>query len=215
MSSITTRATSGFKSLNDDTLGLILKFVGRRSFVPFGFLNKQCHVIYHESKMAKETFVYAYAPLSVIIRKYRFDKWRCRKSVAKGVVSYNRMDVLYSALRKRDISLMTETCRLASEEGRFDILDVVFHNTNKSYHEFIFGGYSRFDEMAASNGQLEVLKWLHKNGFINYGGKYSTMAAANKGHLHVLEWMQHHGYTFNEDMCDIAAFSSQLHMLKW
>lgn len=104
--------SSVFKRLNDDTLGLILKFVGKRSCYAYGAIKKRCRDIQHMIYIAKETFLYGYVTLSVTRGKYNKDVTR---SVAKSVVLYNRR-----ALLMKHQNILRSTCSLALEKGRKD-----------------------------------------------------------------------------------------------
>jgi len=86
-----------FDSLNDDTLGLVLKFVGDKSYGSFGGLNKHCREVHLNTPgMRKETFLFGYAPLAVIIDRIEGEQtdWELHERVGKGVVLYNRRDVM-------------------------------------------------------------------------------------------------------------------------
>jgi len=124
-----------FESLNDDTLTTVLEFVGDKCYRSFGGINKRCREVYLSSEMTKETFLYGYAPLSRITDKIEraiedyerageFD-WKLRKRVGKGVVFYNRWDVLSWALQQRNKYVLNGICNIAAEEGRIDLLDEV------------------------------------------------------------------------------------------
>jgi len=193
-----------FESLNDDTLGLILKFVGNKSYRSFGGLNYHCKEIYITTGMAKETFVFGYGPLSVIIDKIgkggRRDQ-NLHERVGKGVVLFHRRDVLDWALysSRKNKYVIKGICNIAAEEGRIDLLEEIFNNIDdrdakrciflgaedrKIYYSF---GY--VDEYAARGGKLDVLKW-HETKGLSINKKKCAMEAANRGQLHILKWLR-------------------------
>ncbi len=70
--------------------------------------------------------------------------------------------------------------------------------------------------LAASNGNLEILKWAKGKGFEFYS-RHIVYAIKN-GHLEVLKWMANN-YDVKEfignRLCDYSAFYGQLDMLIW
>lgn len=211
MASTTLKSSTLFETLNDDTLGLILRFVGRRLYIPFGGINKQCNETYLKSGLTKETFSCGYAPLSVILDKYSGWDWgaghRLGNAVGKGVIQHNRSDILNWALEEQHMCMMASICKVSVEEGRIDIvkkiLSKVSDNTNTNN---IFGDLSR---LAVRNGKLDMLKWLitNGNGFPTKDIAWCTREAARGGHLHILEWLKIKGiYYFLMRMCYYQQF---------
>uniref|UniRef100_A0A6C0C8D8 Uncharacterized protein n=1 Tax=viral metagenome TaxID=1070528 RepID=A0A6C0C8D8_9ZZZZ len=66
--------------------------------------------------------------------------------------------------------------------------------------------------IAAFNGNLEMLKYLHKIGYIlNDIMEY----AAACGHLHIIIWMREQGYRWNESVCFFTVERNHLNVLRW
>eukprot|EP00594_Rhizosolenia_setigera_P001752 CAMPEP_0178952832 /NCGR_PEP_ID=MMETSP0789-20121207/8073_1 /TAXON_ID=3005 /ORGANISM="Rhizosolenia setigera, Strain CCMP 1694" /LENGTH=302 /DNA_ID=CAMNT_0020634005 /DNA_START=115 /DNA_END=1023 /DNA_ORIENTATION=- len=181
-----------FESLNDDALGLILKFVGDKSYKSFGGLNYHCREIYSATEgIKKETFLYGYAPLSVIINKIveggRFNwklHWKLREKVGKGVLFYNRLDVLDWLLQQRNNIVLSGICNAAAEEGRIDVLEEVWKD--EGYKGYVFRDVNHH---AARGGKLNVLKWIEKKG--EYIDKWKcAKEAVEKGQLHIIQWLK-------------------------
>jgi len=222
MASTTLKSSTLFETLNGDTLSLILQFVGRRSYIAFGGINKQCHEIYLKSGLTKETFSCGYAPLSVILDKYSGWDWdsghRLGNAVGKGVNQYNRSDILNWALEEHHMCMMASICKVSVEEGRIDmvkkILSKVSDNTNTNNN--IFGDLSR---LAVRNGKLDMLKWLITNNGNEFPKDiaWCTREAARGGHLHILEWFKEKGHIllFNENVLLSAVRGNHLHILRW
>jgi len=214
-----------FESLNDDTLGLILKFVGNKSYRSFGGLNKRCKEVYLTTQgMTKETFVFGYAPsFSRIMDSIETSSRYCRLA-AKGVVCYNRLDVLALALQQQKKYLLRDICFLATEEGRLDILDEVLNNVEDDEYikRFIFEEVGRFnyliDRYAALHGKLEVLKWIETKGF-NINTYVCAESAACNGYLHILQWLRLQEEKdlklYSELYLYAIDFGIHLHVLKW
>jgi len=206
-----------FESLNGDTLGLILKFVGDKSYRSFGGSNKHCKEIYITSGMAKETFVYGYGPLSVIKDRCKIitedHDWGVGKPVGKGVVLFNRRDVLHWAIEEKNKQLLRKICNVAGEEGRVDVLNEIWENVEDEDDKdnvFFFTDYS-----AAQGCKLNVLKWLELKGLsVNYNCCASE--AAKAGQLHILEWLRKDkGAKLSEALYNEAIDGNQMHVLKW
>jgi len=214
-----------FESLIDDTLTTVLEFVGNKSYSTFGGINKHCREIYITSGMTKETYVYGYAPLSAIIDRIEGvdednDDWEVFEGVGKGVVLYNRRDVLDWALKERNNDLLKEICEVAAEEGRKDILNKVWNKVeDEDDKEYVF---DYVDVNAARGGKLNVSKWIDKKGLPLPDNTYTcARGAAANGHLHILEWLRKKRrlrleyYEVGIDLCCDAIDGDHLHVLKW
>merc|ERR1711937_342372 len=67
--------------------------------------------------------------------------------------------------------------------------------------------------IAARNGHLSELKWLHNR---RYAWTSSTTAyAALGGHLNVLQWLRGKGCPWDEQTCTMAAAKGHLEILQW
>lgn len=200
-----------FDSLNDDMLRLTLQFVGKRSYVPFGGINRRCHGIYLTSKMPKETFVYGYAPLPFLIERYnRFRNWRTLAvaGLGKCVFHCNRNDVLDWALQEQNTLVLKSIYKEATISGSLDVLKKISNNNDFFQEEFY--------ELAGSCGHLHVLKWFETNNWINIMIRNNcARKAAQEGHLHVLEWLEDRGCIFNDETLVSAARGSHVNVVKW
>jgi len=182
-----------FESLNDDMLGLILEFVGKKSYKSFGSLNYHCQEIYLTTEgTTKETFLYGYAPLAHIQKRYEKPGYNLslHKAVGTGVVCYNRRDILEWTFEKQKTYLLSGICDVAAEEGRIDVLDEVWNIVedweNKDDQKYLF---RRVDQCAAGDGKLHVLKWIEDKGFA-INKDWCAKVAASHGQIHILEWLQ-------------------------
>jgi len=94
--------SSGFSSLNDDVLYLILQFFSTKSYIIFGILDKRCHQIFLTKYLPKQTYLYGYAPLKTIIKEHKHGKTFVRfgygdrrpSGIGKSIVYFSRHDVL-------------------------------------------------------------------------------------------------------------------------
>jgi len=203
-----------FESLNDDTLTTVLEFVGDKSYRSFGGVNKHCKEVYITSGMTKETFLYGYAPLSVIQDRYNRTSSRARDALSKGIVCFNRKDVLEWVLQEeKKTCLLISLCRIAAKEGRIDLLNEFLNNIDDEDDiRFIFGGV---DEYAAKNGKLNVLKWFETKA-LTTNNYWCARKAAKHGHIHIIQWLRDErglelgGYLYAE-----AIQGDQLHVMKW
>jgi len=214
-----------FESLIDDTLTIVLEFVGKKSYRSFGGVNKHCREIYLNTKgMMKETFLYGYGPLSVIKDRANERIERMEENddfllypVGKGVVLYNRRDVLAWALQERKNDVLKGICFVAAREGRFDLLNEVWENVedwdDKEEETIIF---ESVDFCAAIHGKLKVFKWLDGKG-LKIDKYWCVKTAAYRGHLHIIQWLQEEqGLELHEESLYMYAINGKhLHVLKW
>jgi len=202
-----------FDSMNDDTLTTVLEFVGDKCYRSFGGTNKNCKDVYLSSGMTKETYLYGYAPLSVIRERYD-NSFSARDALSKGVVLYNRIGIFEWALREKDIFLLRGICYVSAEEGRVDLLNKVWNNVRDDEDDkdeiFYYVECS-----TARDGKLEVLKWFEIKGlFIN---KFAcAKEAAIHGQLHIMKWLREkQGLKLNGYLYDEAIDGDHFHVLKW
>jgi len=202
-----------FESLNDDTLTTTLEFVGDKSYATYAGINKHCKEVYVTSRMTKETFIYGYAPLSRITDKIEraSHDWKLYERVGKGVVFFNRRDILDWVLQQRNKYVLKRICIIAAEEDRLDILDEVWNNVDNKRDIF-----SRVDRSAARFGKLNVLKWLETKGLL-IDEKECADAAAEGGQLHILQWLkEERGLKLKSGLYnDAIEGDGQLHVMKW
>ena len=69
-------------------------------------------------------------------------------------------------------------------------------------------------EEAAERGCLGTLKSLHRRGHVTFDEDLCALAAQG-GHLEVLKWLHENGYPWNEDTCELAARHGHLGVLQW
>lgn len=191
-----------FMSMNDDVLLHILGYIGKRSFIPFGTLNKQCYKVFSLlSKTPKETFFFGYAPLNAIIgevdKRYHNKHYLRDHSpylIGEAVVNYNRMDVFHWALRQchqRRMDELIGICLIATISGRADILEKVY-NEVKEEQELIDYIHSDVDlpTRAARHGHLNVLMLLYKQMKNDFPlNEWLFSDACKSGSLEVLKWL--------------------------
>jgi len=210
-----------FESLSDDPLTTIVQFVGRKSYKSVGVVNKRCKEIYLATKgMTKETFVYGYAPLSII--QERFDattSFIARDAMSCGVLFYNRRDVMNWAVQRRDMILLQTICLHATSESRIDVLNEVLNHI-KDDEQLKFGvfGELELELVAIENGKLNILKWLGdtKGVFPPLDEWQCALNAAKHAQLHILKWLiEERGEELHGNMYNGAIDGGHLHIMKW
>ncbi len=72
---------------------------------------------------------------------------------------------------------------------------------------------SRLCELAATHNYLDVLKWMHSNGFDLY--RSMMVLAARQGNIAVLDWADEQGCRWGETVHYEAAFNGNTNVLKW
>ena len=72
-------------------------------------------------------------------------------------------------------------------------------------------------EVAAENGQLEILKWAFGDGNCNQWGVEICAAAARGGHVHIIRWLRNHPIPcpWNELTTLAAAEKGHTALLEW
>jgi hypothetical protein len=68
---------------------------------------------------------------------------------------------------------------------------------------------------AASNGQLKVLTWMRRQISPCPWSEGTCSSAAHNGHLQMLQWLRIEGCPWNEYSCQCAARSGHFEVLKW
>eukprot|EP00594_Rhizosolenia_setigera_P012608 CAMPEP_0178968212 /NCGR_PEP_ID=MMETSP0789-20121207/18079_1 /TAXON_ID=3005 /ORGANISM="Rhizosolenia setigera, Strain CCMP 1694" /LENGTH=245 /DNA_ID=CAMNT_0020654017 /DNA_START=216 /DNA_END=950 /DNA_ORIENTATION=+ len=176
--------------------------------------------------MAKETFLFGFGSLVHIIDRANVriemtlddvpgsGEREFLYPVGKGVVFYNRKDVLAWALEEQKELVLLEICEIAVEEGRIDLLEEVWnHIEDEDVIEDIF---EFSDYSAARGGKLNVLKWLETKG-LGIDNFWCVVEAARYGHLNILKWLQEiqdlelYGGLYNSAI----EFGDHLHVMKW
>lgn len=185
---------SHFMSLDDHVLIQIYEFTGR-SFLTYGFLNKRCYELYKIYGIPKQSSLFGYAPMSMIIHKLDnpVDKNRTDVNIAKGILYYKRKDVLEWTLSReeQEEKRLIIISRVAALEGNLSILSQIFENSRKEIRRGIRerGGICYY---AALKGRLKILKWLRDHDCV-WGenlNKIGEMAITNRC---VIEWLKVNG----------------------
>ena len=73
-------------------------------------------------------------------------------------------------------------------------------------------------DWAASNGHLEIVKWLHENHKDIKGFTYTPSAmdwASLKGHLETVKFLHENGYSCTTAAMDYASENGHLEIVKW
>eukprot|EP00594_Rhizosolenia_setigera_P007124 CAMPEP_0178953076 /NCGR_PEP_ID=MMETSP0789-20121207/8212_1 /TAXON_ID=3005 /ORGANISM="Rhizosolenia setigera, Strain CCMP 1694" /LENGTH=336 /DNA_ID=CAMNT_0020634283 /DNA_START=180 /DNA_END=1190 /DNA_ORIENTATION=- len=213
MASIITQISCGFDSLNDDTHGLILEFVGKKSYYAYGATNKRCNQIFLSKEWSKETFLYGYAPLAVIQDKCT-RHWMYRLSVGYGVLFYNRRDILEWAFLKQQEhpETLNRIFDTSLEVGRLDFCNELHDRSMKD----VLRVDDDIHSLVARDGKLDTLKWLDARSYLDNSKKGTcAISAARGGHLNILEWLNKNGYSFGSLTINEAAGGGHLHVLEW
>ncbi len=73
----------------------------------------------------------------------------------------------------------------------------------------------RICELAAESGQLNILKWLLKNGYDWEQDRSICATASLNGHFDVLKWVRKNYFEWDKFTCSFAARNGHLDILKW
>lgn len=213
----------GLEHLSDDNITEILQFVGKKSYIQCGTLNKRCREIYLSQKgFSKETFLYGYAPLPMIIKAYEKEclrLWGASKYLAKGVVYHQRRDILLWTLQKQDRDALYNITDIAAGAGRLRFLkEVVEYFNQKVMANIQRISIERGDGIcyhAAYNGHLNICQWMKIHEFSFFSERQCATGAAEGNHIKLLEWLKDSNYKFDENVCKYAAKGGHLHIIKW
>jgi len=214
-------ASSGFESLVDDTLDLVLQFVGKRSYRSYGGINKRCRMIFLSKNLPKETFFCGYAPLSMIkdevsMVELKENDARYTYRLGKAVVEFNRYDILQWLLLEKNKRAIVKSFDIAAYYGlntlkRLENLvgDDAF-TTMKIYEDW------HVCERAAWYGKLDVLNWLKSKGWFDPNRIGTGMrVAARKGNILILEWLMENGCHLDKNVFYGAAKGGHLNVLEF
>lgn len=182
-----------FGSLNDDMLCQILQFIGKKCYLSFGSIDKRCNQVFVSSQLPKETFRLGYVPLPIILSEDHN-----LRGVAKAVVLFNRNDALSMLIERQSKEKLLFICEEASREGRLDILSEIFNSSNKETSAFLTKYGETSCNIAAMCGELEILKFLNKQGCPL--DENTCFSAASCGKLNVLKYLENFGCVLHEDI---------------
>jgi len=185
---------ASFDSLDDDCLGNVLDFVGKKCYSAFGRVNKRCHEMFCLKGFPKVTYIfYGYGPLQLIQQRSN----PFRSSI--GVLQYNRRDIFEWLLTDEsddDYRKLIILCSEAIEESRLDILCEIFQRANVEQLENLrdadYDYGPCFCQAAAFYGKLECLKLLRENEC--EWNEFAWPEAKHEGHEHILKYLRNNGY---------------------
>lgn len=196
---------SSFESLSDDILHYIVEFTGEKCYSSFGMINRRCKNVFDTHNIPKETSLHGYASLDLIMQRYLqkiqegstkgndIDEtmYDHRDSIIRGIVKYNRRDVLDWIIQLQDIVLTRGTCQSAAQFGRIDLLSTVFRKSNLQTQNDL----RRIDVGlcfdAAEWAQIDTLKWLRKHGC--EWNEDTFQVAYNNDDAVVMDWLLENG----------------------
>jgi len=147
----------------------------------------------------KVTYLYGYGPLNIIEQQRENSDFTYGlvEELSKGVLHYNRMDILDWMLA--DVSdvgyvKLIILCITAMDESRLDILREVFCKANTEQLEHLRNYREDFGlcAIAVECGKLECLKLLRENEC--EWNKMTWYWAKRYGHDHILDYLQNNGY---------------------
>eukprot|EP00594_Rhizosolenia_setigera_P020183 CAMPEP_0178958010 /NCGR_PEP_ID=MMETSP0789-20121207/11304_1 /TAXON_ID=3005 /ORGANISM="Rhizosolenia setigera, Strain CCMP 1694" /LENGTH=259 /DNA_ID=CAMNT_0020640467 /DNA_START=290 /DNA_END=1069 /DNA_ORIENTATION=+ len=184
-------------------------------------INKHCKEVYLNTPgMKKETFLFGYAPLAVIQDRCERVHEDGLEEVGKGVLFYNRKDILDWALEEQKNYVLREICFVAVEEERLDLLNEVWNNMNDEDNEDEENIFEEMDEYAAAGGKLNVLMWF-ENNVLCIDEHMCAESAARYGHIHIIQWLQEekgfelYGFLYDKAIDVNWEIGGQLRVLKW
>jgi len=123
------------------------------------------------------------------------------------VAATNKLELLKWAREEKKCEWSVGPINAAAEQGNLEMV------------KYCIANECPIDEsacaFAASNGHLEVLKYLREEGKAPWDSRTAAWAAEN-GHLHILEYLVERKYDkYNEDVCVCAAEYGHLDCLKY
>src|SRR5947207_2863187 len=132
------------------------------------------------------------------------------KDVANICTSYlSENEIIYMENNWNKFS-KNDLCKIAVENGWLDLLEWGLLNGCKPNY--------LTDIYATKNGQLNILKWLYKNGYCIIDSILCELAI-ERGYFDILKWAFEIGSTkkifCKENLCMYAARHGHFEMLKW
>lgn len=191
-------AAASFNSLPDDVLIQILEFEGKKSYVLLGLLNKRCKQLFETYKIPKISYIYGYAPLSVIFNYFPRRSITKQEGISKGIILYNRRDIFEWVFMEERSVILYQVCTDAIKCSRLDILEEVFARTSNETQKR-FKNFSSLCDYAVDCGKLACLKWLRKNKC--KWSEYSWISANCQGHDHIIQYLRDNRYPLEWQIC--------------
>lgn len=199
-----------FDSLNDDTIGHILKFVGPKAFLSVASMSKRCQSIYLFSSSSnnnidnkKETYFCGYAPLKPIVMKYFSSNYSSNlnflsisdfDTLAISIVCYNRLDILR-------FILMTKIFLKEEEKGEESASSPSSSSTIQDWNLL-----THICKLACKTGSLRILREIFsfdaaKNNIMTEENEEEIVEylftrgalfahAARYGHLKIIQYLK-------------------------
>lgn len=113
--------------------------------------------------------------------------------LACGVVSFNREDLLQWALETQSAMFLRAICERAIKAGKLDIVKKVWESIEvEDLLYYMNKCQTIFTAVVAEEGDLDTLKYLHKEIGCKWDSRSCDVAAAG-GHLDCLKYMRDNG----------------------
>ncbi|CAL6401957.1 unnamed protein product [Bathycoccus prasinos] len=144
-------------------------------------------------------------------RSRRYRRWSLRGSIFRGVrrkvARTNKLELLKWIREEKQCKWDDLTIKAAARQGNLEMVKYCVANECRIDR--------RACALAALNGHLECLKYLHEEVEAPWDS-WTADWAAERGHLHILEYLVERKYDqFDEDACTGAAMSGHLDCLKY
>ncbi len=137
------------------------------------------------------------------------------KILLQAAAIYNNVELLKIA-KNEGYWFDNRICEWAAESGSIEIIDWIFTQDNLDVgKEYMNGNILPPDltAIAAENGHLEFIKFLHSVGC--EWAYYMTFNAAKNGHLDIIKYAMENGCGWDGDTCSVAAENGHLDILIW
>lgn len=144
---------------------------------------------------------------------------------------FEENDMLFERNKKLRVSLEKAFDEIADLHNRFDKFDKVNKGSNtilcnraadrgslKLLKLLRKNGYSWNAStyfIAAKNGHLDILQYLHENGCPRPRTSFAIDMAVRNGHLEIVKYLHENGYSWNATACEKAVKNNHLDIVKY
>lgn len=213
--------TTTLDTLPDDILLSLHGHVGNHCFFGFGTVNRKLYKFFHSThNFPKKTSPGGYKSFDELstshdnIYDYRCVELSQFHRVLVGIVDFGRKDLMEWAMRKQHKRLFEAICWRAAKLGRIDFLKKYLKMVDIETLRFLTSGEAKsICEVAAREGLIETLQFLHENNFF-WGSGTCTEAAWN-GQFEALKYLHQKGCRWNKRTTEKAAQGGHLNILKY
>lgn len=206
----------------------ITEFVGKDScYLSLGLVSKRFNQLFHtySKKLSKTTSYGGYVKFDDIVKQCeivlksedKYIDYECELPdicyrLASGAVTFNRTELLEWTLISKSSIFFQAVCERAIKDGKLYIMKKVWDSIEDKNLLSYMKSRTKFIDIAAEEGDLNSLRYLHEENGCEWSYTACTLAAG-QGHLDCLIYLHEHGYEWTLSACVGAVLGGNLDCL--